>query len=136
LTPEYNSLVFRDGSLELQQSYWDLIRAVFSVFHKEGYVWQFKTTTLVRDKQVPTDADGHSIVFSHLIHMFEFVGIPLVKKQERPNNRGNKRVFMRLRIDQQRFDLHLALLGYNIHTLEKLAPREALACFREKYPDF
>lgn len=132
--PDFCTLVFRDGTPEVQQAFWSMVQNVFHVFRKEGYAWQYKFQTLIREPNVPTSADGHSIVFSHLQQMLAFVGIPVKSAKQRPNNRGNKRVFLKISLDKPLFDLHLALLGYNPETLAKQTPAEALACYCEKYP--
>lgn len=110
-----------------RQAWWDVVRACVYVFQKEGYTNTFKIATLINNSNCPKDSgDAQAIVFSHILSIFEFVGIPLVKshitrKKITIDGEAKKRQWHTVSLDRKLYDVHLALIGNNPeHTLEEL----------------
>jgi hypothetical protein len=123
-TGRYCTLSFIQG--ENQQAWWDVVRACVYVFRKENYTNTFKIATLIDNSDRPANiADLHAIVFSHVITIFEFVGIPLVKshlmrKKLTIDGEAKKRQWFSLSLDEKLYNVHLALLGKSEKTLDEL----------------
>lgn len=110
-----------------RQAWWDIVRACVYVFKKEGYANTFKIATLIDNSDCPTDvAVAHATVFTHLLSIFEFVGIPMFKshvmrKRLALGEDVRKRQWFSINLDQKLYDVHLALLGKNTEqTLDEL----------------
>ena len=86
----------------------------------------FKIATLLDNNDCPRDSgDTQAIVFSHLLSIFEFVGIPLVKshivrKKTLIDGESKKRQWYTVSLDAKLYDLHLALIGEHENTLDEL----------------
>ena len=109
-----------------RQAWWDVVRACVYVFRKENYTNTFKIATLLDNNDCPRDSgDAQAIVFSHLLSIFEFVGIPLVKshivrKKTLIDGESKKRQWYTVSLDAKLYDLHLALIGEHENTLDEL----------------
>jgi hypothetical protein len=132
----YNSMEFNSGDQQYKQAWWSVIRAIYNAFSREGYAWQFKRKTLITEENVPTDSSGHSIVFSHLQKMLQFFGIPTLKEEKRYVVNKVKHTRLIISLNEPLYNLHLAMIGLDIETMEQIGQTPALLKFRQMYPDF
>ena len=107
--------------------WWDTLRACVCIFQKEGYSNNYKVRTLLHSRDPPLNdrALAHSIVFTHLYSVMEFVGIPftftVTRKQLKipGDEKPKKRQWHLVKLDQSLYDIHLALIQQDFESIHR-----------------
>lgn len=102
-----------------RKKWWEAVRAAATRFQTIGYAHTFKTKVLLRTDFVAMNAlsdpcELHSIVFSHMVEILDFVGLPLERVAVRRSTKlspGKKVAYHVLGIDMPRFYAETSILG-------------------------